>query len=370
MIIVAIILLAVAAVLAPAVAVARPRMPGWTDHPVRVDIATSAVLLVLVGLAALLFVGVAASLLLSGSSRPDADDAVTSMAEDLRDWDGITYRGEVEQIGRGNFDIDVTVDRDGDIAGVLTRDGGGRAEYARIDGVDMIKANEQWWRDDTQRETKTQRLTGIWVKNPLSETSGISSSSLKSPAALAGDLDMPGLSGSTISLYNETGTEAVDGVNGRVIEGMARRMVISEDATPRLLSIQPSYSSAGSPLRVSRPDPGSLATVNAARAARATAPDYTTKLYEKAKVTLAWQPAVPPLCTTQTCTVGTRVTNTSSFDARGSLSVSLNGLTQGFHPFQLRPGQSVVFTTKAYNPGNDQPGTRVPMRWSADTTVY
>ncbi|ACY21658.1 hypothetical protein Gbro_2416 [Gordonia bronchialis DSM 43247] len=54
MIIVAIILLAVAAVLAPAVAVARPRMPGWTDHPVRVDIATSAVLLVLVGLAALL----------------------------------------------------------------------------------------------------------------------------------------------------------------------------------------------------------------------------------------------------------------------------------------------------------------------------
>jgi hypothetical protein len=294
----------------------------------------------------------------------DPDDAVTTAADDLRGWDGITYRGDVRQYGRGDVTVDLTVNRDGDVAGTLSRPDGSRAEYARIDGVELFKGEASWWRGDTREQDKVQRLAGVWVRNATSEISGLSNR-IAGPDEVASDLTPPGLGGSGISMYRDVGTRDVAGETGRVLEGIARKVTVSQGASPHVLAVVPLGSE--NPLGVTRAEPAALGVIGERVAVRDTAPEYFKALTEQPKVTAQLVNA-PPTCTTPECTVTVRLTNTSRFDASGSVQVRMNGRSAAFETFQLGPNQTRDLSATARNPAS--PGSTAPIRWEAKVSAY
>ena len=308
-------------------------------------------------------VGVAVTTL----GRQSPDEAVAEAAEAVRDWEGVTYRGDVAQYSQGNLTVEVTVDRAGNMAGTLSRPNGARAEYARIDGVELLKADARWWKGDQQEERKIQRLAGIWVRNPSTEVAGLATA-LYDPQKLASSLVVPGGGSSLFKLYRDGGEEQVDGTTGRLLTGLSRRIVVSDESQPRLLAFEPIAVPSGGLLRVDRPDPAVLAAIGEQRPTADTAPDYSTALYQPAKVTVSL--ANPNgVCTTPECTVTGRVTNTSRFDASGSVQVTLNGVVVDFHQFRLAPEQASDFTASGSNPAGSAGGP-VPIRWEAQATSY
>lgn len=344
-----------------------PGAPGWTPPPDRSGGNRRGLIWGAVALAAVLVI-VAVVFAVTSLGGQSPDKAVADATEAVRDWEGVTYRGDVSQYNRGNVAVDITVDRAGNMAGTLTRPNGARAEFARIDGVELFKAEANWWKGDQQEERKVQRLAGLWVRNPLLETTGISTA-LYDPQKLASSLSVPGSGSSSFQLYSDSGTEEVDGTTGRVLTGLSRRIVVSDESDPRLLAFEPiSVSSGSGLLRVSRPDAAVLAAIGDRRATADAAPDYSTAMYQAAKVTVSLSNPTG-VCTTARCSVGGRVTNTSRFDATGSVQITLNGAIVDFHQFRLAPGQSTDFTASGSNPAAS-PGQQVPIRWEARATTY
>ncbi|MDN5913688.1 MAG: hypothetical protein L0I76_00985 [Pseudonocardia sp.] len=333
-----------------------PAPPGGApDDPVRPGGGRRRVVVIVAVL--LLVLGTVGGLLwwsIGPGSRPKPAEAVSAAIDDLRNWELIGYRGEVTPTGSPDLTIDVTVDRNGDMAGTLTRPDGVRAEYARIDGVELLKAESRWYDDGNRTEDKAARLGGRWVKNPSGEVTGLDSD-LLAPAALAADLDTPGLRStvSSFSPYEEGEPEQVDGGPARRLEGSTKHLLVSDGDDPRLLAVQETNGSAApTPLRVVPAGPEARAGIDAARTASTTAADYMTRLFQRAEVELAWEPGAMRPCTTPTCSVRVKVTNPEDFDARGTLRVTLKrcaggrasvraGGTQirGVHRHGRQPGQ-------------------------------
>lgn len=318
------------------------------------------------GLAAVVLLAVAVVVAVSRLGGGDPDDAVSAAVDDLRGWDGVTYRGEVRQYSKGDVTVDLTVNRDGDVAGTLSRSDGARAEYARIDGVELFKGDPSWWRGDAREEDKVQRLAGVWVREASSEISGLSNQ-ISGPDEVASDLLPPRYGSSSISVYRETGTRDVAGETGRVLEGITRKVVVSQGGSPRVLAVVPT--GAETPLAVSRAEPAALGVIGERVAVRDSAPQYLKALTEQPKVAAQVLNA-PPVCTTPECTVTIRLTNTSRFDARGSVQVLINGQSADFETFQLGSKQSRDLVASARNPASSDPGRPVPIRWEAKVNAY
>lgn len=351
-----------------------PAPPGGDpDDPVQPGGGRSrAVVIVAVLLLVLGSVGGLLWWLIGPGSRPEPAEAVAAAIDDLRTWELISYRGEVALTGSPDLRIDVMVDRHGDMAGTLVKPDGARAEYARIDGVELLKAEPRWFDDDARGEDKAARLGGRWVKDPSGEVSGLDSD-LLAPAALAADLDTPGLRSTVTSYspYEEGEPEQVDGGPARRLEGSTGHLLVSDGGEPRLLAVQETTGTAApTPLRVAPAGPEARAGIDAARTARDTAPAYMTRLFQRAEVQLAWEPGAMRPCTTPKCSVRVKVTNPESFATRGTLRMALNGVLVGTRPFELAAHGSRVFTATAANPGKAQPGSRAPMDWRAATRTY
>jgi hypothetical protein len=297
--------------------------------------------------------------------RPDPADTVTAVTDDLREWDSISYRGRLDQFSSGDIEIDLTVNRAGDIAGTLARPEGGRAEYAQIDGVEMLKADAAWFADEIDPEDRAGRLADRWVKNPNGLLLSVATQ-VKSPEALASDLrgPLPDVSLDGWSPFKEGDPEIVDGAPARRITGIGPEMLVSDGGDPRLLGVRPTLAPTGATMmQVAPGTPGAVAAIEAARTARDSAVDYSQRLFAKPVVTVEWT-APPPATCPRVCSVSVRVTNTEAFAASGSVTAEANGRYGGFGSFDLGPGASTTLTLDAFLLEEG------PVQWTTEVLSY
>ncbi|ANY08354.1 hypothetical protein [Pseudonocardia sp. HH130630-07] len=299
--------------------------------------------------------------------RPDPGDAVAAATDDLSTWESVTYRGRITQISAGDLDVDITVNRDGDAAGTLALPEGGRAEYARIDGIEMLRADDAWFADEIDLVDRAGRLANRWVKNPMGEVYALDTV-LKPPGDLAGDLGghLPELpSGVGWSPWSDGGTSDVDGTPARRITGIGDELFVTDGADPRLLGYRPTFVTTGpSMLQVAPGTPEALDAVGAARGARDTAVDYQQRLSAAPEVTVEWATPPPGTCP-ESCSATVRVTNAETFPATGSVTAMTNGRIADVESFDLAPGASATLTFTGYRPW-DGPATR----WTTETRAY
>lgn len=321
--------------------------PGWappTETPRRRRRGLLLGLGALVTVLVLLVVAVVVFLL-----PPSPDDAVAAVAGDVRGWEGVTYRGTVEQPGVGPVDVEITTNAAGDRSGVLTRPEGGRAQYAVVGGVPLVNGDTSWWNPEAQGAGKAMRLAGFWVKVPAAETSWLDRVALPAPPALSDDLTA---AGSPTPEYLEPGEQAVDGVEGRAIEWPGHRVVLSDERTPRLLAVVPPGSADPAGLRVTRAVPEALTAVGSGPDTLTTARGYEALLYAPTQVSSSFGPL--PTCTTPTCSVTFTLRNTAVVEARGVATLLRDTTVVGRRPFTLAAGASGPVTITEPNPAYAQ----------------
>jgi hypothetical protein len=286
---------------------------------------------VIVGAVVLLLLAAAVFLTLP----PGASSAVVGAADDARGWNGTTYRGPVRGPDGRTVTVAVTVGVNGDKAGTFTSAGGGRAEFAETGGTQLLRGNAAWWASSE----KGRRLAGIWLRDPTPETTWLAPLPLLAPGALADDLS-GAATGSTPD-YADAGDQRVGDRDGRVVAAPERRVVLSDDREADLLAIVPPESAGPAGLRVAPAAPAELSAVGSAGSRLAGARGYESVLYFPDGVRVEIIPAAS--CTTPTCTVSVRLTNTSGLEGRGIVTIRKNGTTLSRTPFRLagRAGQTV-----------------------------
>lgn len=277
---------------------------------------------------------------------PSPEDAVVAVSGDVRGWEGVTYRGAVAQPGVGPVTVEVTTNAAGDRSGVLTRPDGGRAEYAEVRGVPLVNGDASWWSAEPLGRAKALRLAGYWVRVPPAQTSWLGALGLLSPPALADDLAG---AGAPPPAYSESGEQAVDGADGRAIEWPGHRVLLSDERTPRLLTIVPAGSPDPAGLRVTRASPEALTTVADGPGTLSSARGYDALLYAPTDV-VAMLPGVLPDCATPTCSVTFTLRNGGIAEARGVATLTRDSTVVGRRPFRLAAGASAPFTITEPNP--------------------
>ncbi|WP_132429514.1 hypothetical protein [Pseudonocardia endophytica] len=294
---------------------------------------------------------------------PAASSAVANAADAARGWTGATYRGPLRGPNGRTVTVDVTVGPNGDKTGTFTRDGGGRADFAETGGVQLLRGNASWWSGQAQGSDKGRRLGGIWLRNPAPETTWLRAVPLLAPGALADDLTGPA---GAPQEYSDAGDQAVDGQDGRVVTAAEHRVVLSDDHEARLLAIVPPASADPAGLRVSAAAPDQVAAVGSAGAPLSEAEDYSSALYYPDDVEVDILPAPP--CSTPTCTVTVKLTNSAGLEARGVVTITKNGTVLNRIPFTLGPRAEGTYTATSPNAGMAA-GRDVTARYEATVTA-
>lgn len=287
-------------------------------------------------------------------SDPPPQQVAAEVADQLDKAEGMRYQGKVSGYTAGEFDIDMTVAKNGDAYGTIGKEGN-RAEFAVVGNDTLIKADANWWKSGTNG-AKADRLADIWLKNPQDVPT--LNSVLKSPSDLAQQFR----GGATF--WTEEPEQTIDGVDGRTFKSpLIGTVVISDDSPPQLLSYLPSISLyTKTPLKISPPDPAQLANLRTAQSTSAGAKSFSVRLYEQPKLTLSIEP--PKLCTTPTCTATVKLANTGDLPASGTIEVRMNGELVQTILFRSTPGTDQSFPATSGNPAAGVGGYRT-MYWTA-----
>ncbi|GAA5171119.1 hypothetical protein GCM10023321_69260 [Pseudonocardia eucalypti] len=325
---------------------AAPGRPGGPKKggPIGLWIALGVVFALLVGSVLIWF----------AVSDPPPQQVAAEVADQLDKADGMRYQGKVSAYTAGEFDIDMTVAKNGDAYGTISKEGN-RAEFAVVGNDTLIKADVNWWKSGTN-SAKADRLADIWLKNPQDVPT--LNSVLKSPSELAQQFR----GGATF--WTEEPEQTIDGVDGRTFKSpLIGTVVISDDSPPQLLSYLPSISLyTKAPLKISPADPAQLAGLRTAQSTAAGAKSFSVRLYEQPKLTLSIEP--PKLCTTPTCTATVKLSNTGDLPASGTIEVRMNGDLVQTIPFRSTPFTDQSFPATSGNPAAGVGGYRT-MYWTA-----
>ncbi|MBN9737708.1 MULTISPECIES: hypothetical protein [unclassified Pseudonocardia] len=284
---------------------------------------------------------------------PSTPDAVAEAAADVRGWDGVTYRARLTQPGTGPVDVELTSDGSGDVYGTLTRPGGGRAEYARVSGTEVLKGASDWWRPEKDGAVKASRLSGYWVTPPAAVTAWLAPAVPPSVTGLAGDLTG---AGGAPPAYAEPGEREIDGAPGRVVSWPGREIVLSGGPEPRLLSVVPAGSPDPTGIRAARPAPGAVGAVGRGPDRVSDARSYDSLLYAPGAVDPVTRQL--PDCFTPQCPTPFELVNSGGFEARGTAVLVVDGTESGRVPFRLaagaRRGFELSFVNRAIQQGRDR----------------
>lgn len=287
-------------------------------------------------------------------SDPPPQQVAAEVADQLDKAEGTRYQGKVSAYTAGEFDVDMTVAKNGDAYGTISKDGN-RAEFAVVGNDTLIKADANWWKSGSNA-AKADRLSDIWLKNPQDvPTLG---AVLKSPSELAQQFR------GGAAFWTEEREQTIDGVEGRTFKSsLIGTVVISDESTPRLLSYLPSISLyTKTPLKILAADPAQLAGLRAVQSTAASAKSFGVRLYEQPKLSLSIEP--PKLCTTPTCTATIKLSNTGDLPASGTIEVRMNGDPVQTIPFHSAPGSDQNFSATSGNPAAGVGGYRT-MYWTA-----
>ncbi|MHC1561973.1 hypothetical protein ACR9E3_23680 [Actinomycetospora sp. C-140] len=314
-----------------------------------------------VAAAVVLVLLVATVVLVTRPSSPAA--TVEAVSADMGGWEGVAYSGRVADRAGGQAALTMTVDRSGNATGILTRDGGGRADFVLSGTEQAIRGDQAWWQRSAaaSRPELVERLAGVWLTDARSALpDGLATWGL-SPGELAGRLSPAGL--------REQDAVVVDGQEARVFTSGAAdetRLTVRDDDPPALVAMDlPGFGTGrAGPATVARADPQVLGTVPGLVAQLPTMKSWFTALTERPQLAISVEGS-GEVCNSPTCTVTVRLVNSGTIGTSGTIVVTLNDAEVARHPFRSDPGSNLTFPTTAANPVYSTPGARITALWNA-----
>jgi hypothetical protein len=297
--------------------------------------------------------------LLATRQSPPSETLAATVA-DVRGWEGATYRGRIPDASGAPADLEMTVARNGDAAGTITRDGGGRAEFVLADREQAIRGDRAWWERDAPRPELADRLADQWLSDAVTVLPRGLTSWEQPPNALADRLAAPDV--------GEQDGVVVAGRDARVLTPGTdgRRVTVVGGEPPTLVAVDlPGFGQGRtSPVTVDRAAPAALATVADLARRAPTMKSYIVAITERPRLALTVEGG-ESTCRTPTCTVTVRLVNTGTIATTGTIVVTLNDVEVARHPFTSAPGSNLTFPTTAGNPVYDQPGASISAIWRA-----
>ncbi|MEJ2863081.1 hypothetical protein [Actinomycetospora flava] len=279
---------------------------------------------------------------------------------DVRGWEGATYSGRIPDGDGTPTNLEMTVDRAGNAAGTLVRDGGGRAEFVLAGDEQAIRGDRAWWARAAPRPELADRLADQWLSDAVLVLPRGLASWEQAPAALADRLAAPDV--------GERDEVVVAGEEARVLTPGTdgRSVTVVDGEPPRLVGFDLPGFGAGrlSPVTVNRAAPAALGTVADLARQAPTMKSYLLAVIERPRLALTVEGG-ENTCRTPTCTITVRLVNQGTIATSGTIVVTLNDAEVARHPFTSAPGSNLTFPTTAPNPVYDQPGASVSALWRA-----
>ena len=293
--------------------------------------------------------------------RPASPSAtLEATVADVRGWEGATYSGRIPDGSGTPTNVEMTVDRAGNAAGTLTRDGGGRAEFVLAGREQAIRGDRAWWERAAPRPELADRLSDQWLSDAVTVLPRGLSSWEEPPGALADRLAAPDVGEQDeVVVAGEQARVLAPGTDGRTV-------TVVDGEPPRLVAFDLPGFGAGrlSPVTVGRAAPAALANVQNLSQQAPTMKSYIVAVVERPRLALTVEGG-ESTCRTPTCTVTVRLVNQGTIATSGTIVVTLNGTEVARHPFASAPGSNLTFPTTANNPVYDQPGASISALWRA-----
>ncbi|MFC5142371.1 hypothetical protein ACFPK1_29375 [Actinomycetospora rhizophila] len=302
----------------------------------------------------------ATTVVLLVTRRSPPSETLAATVADVRGWEGATYRGRLPDAGGAPANLEITVDREGNAAGTVTRDGGGRAEFVLAGREQAIRGDRAWWERDAPRPELAARLTDQWLSDAFTVLPRGLTSWEQPPNALADRL--------AAADVGEQEEVVVGGRDARVLTPGTdgRRVTVVDGEPPTLVEVDlPGFGQGRTtPVTVDRAAPAALATVADLARQAPTMKSYIVAITERPRLALTVEGG-ENTCRTPTCTVTVRLVNSGTIATTGTIIVTLNDVEVARHPFSSAPGSNLAFPTTANNPVYDQPGASISALWRA-----
>ncbi|MDD7938110.1 hypothetical protein PHK61_06730 [Actinomycetospora lutea] len=302
----------------------------------------------------------ATTVVLLVTRQPAPSETLAASVADVRGWEGATYRGRFPDAAGAQANLEITVDRTGNAAGTIVRDGGGRAEFVLAGREQAIRADRAWWEGAAPRPELADRLTDQWLSDAFTVLPRGLTSWVQPPSALADRLSAPDV--------GERDEVVVGGRDARVLTpgSDGRSVTVVDDEPPTLVAFDlPGFGTGRtSPVAVDRAAPAALRTVADLSGQAPTMKSYIVAITERPRLALSVEGG-ESTCRTPTCTVTVRLVNSGTIATTGTIVVTLNDVEVARHPFSSAPGSNLAFPTTANNPVYDQPGASISALWRA-----